>query len=203
MDSSSFVDRYAGARDDFFRRLYGLDFVYKLMLSILFACLTGLSAMVRFYTPWSPVPVTAQTFVVLMCGVVLGRRFGAISQIIYAGAGLAGLAVLGGSWFAGDILFTGGYVLGFIVSSLLLGHVVEKHPRSRGFLPMFGFMLLANFVIIYGLGVLQLAAVLGTLDITELLAVGVAPYVPGDVIKVFLAASAAHAILPKHAYEDA
>jgi biotin transport system substrate-specific component len=203
MDSGSFVDRYGGARDSFFKRLYGLDFVYKLMLSILFACLTGLSAMVRFYPPWSPVPVTAQTFVVLMCGVVLGRRFGVVSQIIYAGAGLVGLAVLGGSWFAGDLLFTGGYVLGFIVSSLLLGHVVEKHPRSRDFLPMLGFMLLANFVIIYGLGVLQLAAVLGTLDITELLTIGVMPYIPGDIIKVLLAASAAHVILPKHAGEEA
>jgi biotin transport system substrate-specific component len=194
--SGSFADGYRSFRYELFRRRDELSVTHRLALSVLFAFLTGLSAMIRVYLPWSPVPVTAQTFVVLMSGVLLGRRYGAISQAIYAGAGLISLSVFGSSWFAGDILFTGGYVLGFAAAALFLGHFADKRSSPIKFLQMLGLMFFANFIIIYGLGVLQLAFVLGTFDLSKLLAVGVLPYLSGDVIKVFLAASVAYAALP-------
>ena len=193
--SGSFADGYR-IRYELFRRRDELNVTCRLALSVLFAFLTGLSAMVRVYLPWSPVPVTAQTFVVLMSGVLLGRRYGAISQAIYAGAGLACLSIFGNSWFAGDILFTGGYVLGFAIAALFLGHFADKRTSPIKLTQMLGLMLFADFVIIYGLGVLQLAFVIGTFDLSKLLAVGVLPYLPGDITKVFLAASAACAALP-------
>jgi biotin transport system substrate-specific component len=196
MIPSSFADGCMSFRYELFRRWDELSVTYRLALSVLFAFLTGLSAIVRVYLPWSPVPVTAQTFVVLMSGVLLGRRYGAISQAIYAGAGLICLSVFGSSWFAGDILFTGGYIAGFAIAALFLGHFADKLTSPVKLMQMLGLMFFANFIIIYGLGVLQLAVVLGTFDLSKLLAIGVLPYLPGDVTKVFLAASIAYAALP-------
>jgi biotin transport system substrate-specific component len=196
MIPSSFADGCRSFRYELFRCRDELNVTYRLVLSVLFAFLTGLSAIVRVYLPWSPVPVTAQTFVVLMSGVLLGRRYGAISQALYAGAGMICLSVFGSSWFAGDILFTGGYIVGFAIAAMFLGHFADKLTSSIKFLPMLGLMFFANFIIIYGLGVLQRAVVLGTFDLSKLLATGVLPYVPGVVRMVFLAASVAFAALP-------
>lgn len=73
-----------------FRWRYELAIPKKIALAIGVACLVGLLAQVRFYIPWSPVPITGQTFAVLLAGVVMGRRWGGISLAIYATLGIAG-----------------------------------------------------------------------------------------------------------------
>jgi len=150
--------------------------------------------MVRFYLPWSPVPVTAQTLVVLVSGAALGRRYGGISQALYAVAALIS-ASTGIMWFAGDLLFTGGYISGFIAAALFIGYFTEK--RSPNFFFILGLMVFANFIIIYGLGLLQLAVALGTHDVAELLTIGVLPFIPGDITKIVLASSLSYTILSK------
>ncbi len=183
----------------FNNRLFGqlreLENTRMIVLSLIFVCLTGLSAMVKFYIPWSPVPVTAQTLVVLMSGAVLGRRYGGISQVLYVVAGMISASIATIPWFAGELSFTGGYVFGFIVAALFIGYFTEKH--SPNFLFTLGLMVFANFIIIYGFGLLQLAMVLGAHDVANLLTIGALPYIPGDMAKIVLASSLSYTILSK------
>ncbi|MCL0053110.1 biotin transporter BioY [Dehalococcoidales bacterium] len=98
-----------------FKWRYELSIPKKLVLALGFACLTGLVAQVKFPVPWSPVPITGQTFAVLLAGVLLGRWWGGVSMAIYAGLGFIGLP-----WFAvgGLASPTGGYIIGFSLGSL-------------------------------------------------------------------------------------
>src|SRR3972149_4985549 len=88
-----------------------------LSLSFAFAAFTGVCAQVRFYLPFTPVPVTGQVFAVLLCGVLLGPAFGAFSQLLYIALGVAG-----GPWFVlGPVGPTGGYIVGFVLAPAIVG----------------------------------------------------------------------------------
>ena len=200
-------ENYLKARYLFFRWRYSLAFVKKVALAFGMACVTGLVAQIRIPLPWSPVPITGQVFVVLLSGVILGKWWGGISQTIYAGLGVAGIP-----WFAGlkgglGVLIgpTGGYIMGFILASVFMGYFTDKYIRARSFRNMIMLMAFANFVLIYSLGLLQLAVwfymVEGTrVTIWRLLLMGAIPFIIGDIIKIFLASASAKAILPKEAY---
>ena len=168
------------------------------------ACFTGLAAQVRVPLPWTPIPITGQTFAVLLSGILLGRWYGGLSQVFYIGAGAAGLP-----WFAGwsggisHLLGpTGGYLIGFILAALFLGHFVDRYIRARSFFPIFALMFFANFILIYLPGLLQLSAVTGARDIYKLLTMGAIPFISGDIVKVIAAAALAKAITPKRAYHS-
>ena len=75
------------AKYDAFKWRYELSLPWKLVLALGMAALTGLLAQVRVPLPWSPVPITGQTFAVLLAGVLLGRWWGGISLAFYAGLG--------------------------------------------------------------------------------------------------------------------
>ena len=77
---------------------------YKFTLSVSFAVLTGLSAQLRLILPVTPVPVTAQTVVVLLSGIFLGPVFGALSQVMYLSWGLVGMPWFSGVSFRGSTL---------------------------------------------------------------------------------------------------
>lgn len=201
------VARVDRTKYDVFRWRYELSVPKKLALAIGVAGLTGLLAQTRILLPWSPVPVTGQTFAVLLAGVLLGRWWGGISLAIYAGVGAAGL-----SWFSGwsgglGHLAgpTGGYVIGFILAALFLGYFTDTYIRSRSFLSMLALMLFANFVLIYVPGLLQLGlwvrSVTGEpITFTTLLGMGAIPFIPGDITKAVMAAAIARGIAPKLAY---
>ena len=95
MEINMYIDRYKNVRLNLFKWRYELNFVYKLILALSFACLTGLLAQLRFYIPGTPVPVTGQVFGVILAGVLMGT-WGGISQVMYIGIGAAGVP-----WFAG------------------------------------------------------------------------------------------------------
>ena len=192
---------------DFFRWRYELSVPKKLALAVGIACLTGLIAQIRVPLPWSPVPVTGQTFAVLLAGVLLGRWWGGTSMAIYAGLGAAGLPWFSGwsggvGYLAGP---TGGYIIGFILAALFLGHFTDSYVRSRSFLSMLALMLVANFVLIYAPGLLQLGLWLNLIKgepvaFTTLLGMGVVPFIAGDITKALIAATIARGITPKSAY---
>lgn len=192
---------------DVFRWRYELSIPTKLALAVGIACLTGLAAQVRFPLPWSPVPVTGQTFAVLLAGVLLGRWWGGISLAIYAGLGVAGVPWFTGwgsglGYLAGP---TGGYIIGFILAALFLGHLTDKYVRSRSFLSMLGLMLFANFILIYIPGLLQLGLWFNLVKgdpatVSSLLMMGVLPFIAGDITKAALAAAVARGVTPKSAY---
>jgi biotin transport system substrate-specific component len=197
-----------------FRWRYELALPKKIALALGIACLIGVVAQVRFYVPWSPVPVTGQTFAVLLAGVVMGRRWGGISVALYAAIGAAGVP-----WFApqaGMPAFsaggighltgaTGGYIAGFVLAALFLGYFVDKYVKARRFVSMLGLMLFASLVLVYLPGLIWLGLWLNFISGTPasasaVIAMGAAPFIVGDVIKVVAAAALARAITPKTNY---
>jgi biotin transport system substrate-specific component len=192
---------------DVFRWRYELSIPKKLALAVGIACFTGLLAQIRVPLPWSPVPVTGQTFAVLLAGVLLGRWWGGISLAIYAGLGAAGLPWFSGwsggvGYLAGP---TGGYIIGFILAALFLGYFTDTFIRSRSFVSMLALMLFANFVLIYVPGLLQLGLWVNLVKgepvtFTTLLGMGAVPFIAGDVTKAVIAAAIARGVTPKLAY---
>ncbi|HEY4711594.1 MAG TPA: biotin transporter BioY [Dehalococcoidia bacterium] len=190
-------------RYNVFRWRYELSIPKKLALAIGMACLTGLLAQARIVLPWSPVPVTGQTFAVLLAGVFLGRWWGGVSMAIYAVLGFAGVP-----WFSGwasGLGATGGYIFGFVLAALFLGHFTDKYIRSRSFLSMLGLMLSASLILIYVPGLIWLGLWLNLVKgspvtFVTLLTMGLIPFLAGDVIKAVLAAAVAKGVTPKKAY---
>jgi biotin transport system substrate-specific component len=192
---------------DAFRWRHELSLPRKLALSLAMAAVTGLLAQARVQLPWSPVPVTGQTFGVLLAGVLLGSWWGGVSMAMYAGLGAAGVPWFTGlngglAYLAGP---TGGYVFGFILASLFLGYFTDRYVRSRSFFSMLALMLFANFFLVYGPGLLQLGLWSGLVKgqpvgFTTLLLMGAVPFIAGDVTKAAAAALIARAVTPKSAY---
>ncbi|MDK1018592.1 MAG: biotin transporter BioY [Actinomycetota bacterium] len=159
--------------------------VSTIALMIGFALFTALAAQIRFYLPGTPVPITAQTFAVLLSGAVLGSRSGAGSQLIYWLMGAIGLPVFAqtsGGWAVATGA-TFGYLLGFIVAAWVVGTLAERGgDRSvRTAIPAF----LAGNAIIYLFGVPWLMLSVPSIDtLAAALAAGLAPFVVGDLIKI-------------------
>jgi biotin transport system substrate-specific component len=204
----SMVNNYFEKRYTFFKWRHDSSFVNKTVLALIMACITGISAQIVIPLPWTPVPVTGQTFAVLMAGIVLGRYWGGISQAIYVGIG-----ILGVPWFAGMsggyvalLSASGGYLVGFVIMALFLGHFTDKYIRARSFIPMLGLMFLANFVLLYVPGVIGLGAWMymagAQPTLWSLLAMGVLPFVIGDLMKIGGAAALTKIITPKESFCD-
>jgi len=200
-------DRWQIARYNAYRWRYELSSTQKFALALGMACIIGLAAQVRIPLPWTPVPITGQTFAVLLAGVLLGRWWGGISVVAYAGLGAAGLPWFAG--WAGGVGHlagpTGGYIIGFILAALFLGYFTDNYIRARSFLTMLGLMLFANFVLIYIPGLIQLHLWLNlvkgeAVSLYQVLAMGLFPFVAGDVTKAIAAAAVARGVTPKQPY---
>ena len=183
-----------------FRARYEASVLKKLLFAFSMACLTGILAQVRFHLPWTEVPITGQTFAVLLSGILLGRWWGGISQAIYVGLGIAGVP-----WFSGFTsgvkIFTMGYLFGFILAALFVGFMTDSFIRSRGFLPMLGICLFANFALIHIPGLLWYAAFTGIWSPPILLSKCLLPFIPGDIIKAVIPCSVASKLItPKTSY---
>lgn len=95
------------------------------LLVVGFALLTALGAQVRI--PIQPVPITLQTFFVLLGGLMLGPNLGALAQVLYVSLGAAGAPVFAGEGVGRAYLLgpTGGYLLGFAASAWLVGQLIR------------------------------------------------------------------------------
>jgi biotin transport system substrate-specific component len=157
------------------------------LLVVAGAALTAVAAQLRFTMPWSPVPYTGQTAAVLLVGVGLGWRLGALSMLLYLAVGLMGAPVFTGGGHGIEHLLgaTGGYLIGFVAAAALVGRLAERGwDRTPG--RVVALMLLGNAVI-YLLGVTVLAAVL-EMPAGEALWRGAAVFLPWDAFKVVVAA---------------
>ncbi len=159
-------------------------------LVIGFALLTAALAQFSFTLSFTPVPVTGQTLGVLLSGAALGFRLGASSQILYLIMGAVGLPFYTQGASGWDILkgYTGGYIVGFIFASALIGFLAER-GKDRHVSSAIGSFLLGT-IIIYAFGALWLAHVLN-LPVFEgpksAMALGVVPFLFGDLLKAFTA----------------
>ena len=152
------------------------------------AAFVGLSAQIAFYLPWNPaVPLTLQTFAVILTAGALGSLRGVAAMAIYALLGSIGLP-----WFAqGSSGFGGpafGYIIGFIVAAFVVGRIAESGV-TRSFGRSVGLMVLGS-VIIYAIGATWLKFSLGVpwFGADSAWAYGVKDFIIGDVIKLLAAA---------------
>jgi biotin transport system substrate-specific component len=159
-------------------------FVRQLVLIVGGAAFVGISAQIAIPLPFTPVPLTLQTFAVLLTGAALGSMRGALSMALYAVVG-----ILGVPWFAeGSSGFSApsfGYILGFILAALVVGRIAE-HGATRSATRTAGLMIVGNLVI-YAVGVTWLKFALGV-DFATAIALGATPFLIGDAIKIAAAA---------------
>jgi biotin transport system substrate-specific component len=145
--------------------------------SIFLALLARLSIPV----PFSPVPITGQTFGILFLGTVLGSRLGVLSVIAYISEGLVGLPIFAGG--AAGFLYllgpTGGYLIGFIPAVYLVGYLAEKGWTNK-FTTTFITMIIGT-VNIFVFGIIWLAVTAG---FETALKIGLYPYISGAAVKI-------------------
>lgn len=175
-----------------------LNWTRAILLAILGSAIVAIAAQVS--VPMVPVPMTLQTLAVLAVGAAYGARLGAITLALYALEGAAGLPVFAnfqaGLFLpSGEIIATGGYIIGFILAAGLVGYLVEKGWGANVF--KLGGAMLLGAAVLYVPGLIWLFGwliVMKGMDATSAITVafssGVLPFILGDIIKAVLAALA-------------
>lgn len=151
------------------------------------ALLIYLTARIAFPVPGSPVPVTGQTFGVLLVGGALGFRRGLAATAVYVALGLIGLPFFAEGKGGLSIVLgaTGGYLIGFVIAGAIVGRLAEL-GWDRHLAGAVGAMAIGN-ALIYVVGLPWLAVVTRS-DVQTTLANGLYPFVLGDILKLMLAA---------------
>jgi biotin transport system substrate-specific component len=148
------------------------------------AALVGIAAQIAIPLPFTPVPLTLQTFAVLLVGASLGSLRGALSMVVYLIVGMVGVP-----WFAeGSSGFSNasfGYILGFIFAAFIVGRLAERGASTTA-LRSAGLMVVGNLAI-YAIGVTWLKFAIDVNWATAL-SLGVVPFLIGDAVKIALAA---------------
>lgn len=166
-----------------------LDWTRSISLAVVFSLLTALAA--QIVIPIGPVPITGQTFAVLLTGALLGSRLGAMAMIVYLVEGGAGLPFFYGGHGGIAHLFgpTGGYLVAFPAAAFITGAFAENDWDKR-FLTAVAAMFVGSIVILLA-GWAWFSLVMHTAMLAAF-KVSVAPHIIGDIIKIFAAA----AVLP-------
>lgn len=197
------MENYYSTRKNVFERIQDASTATKVIMSLIMACITGIMAQIIIPLPWTPVPITAQTFAVLCSGLFLGKKYGCLSQIFYVVLGVAFIPWFGGMTGGLEVLLgsTGGFLIGFIIAAYFIGLITEKYAHARSFTRMAVVIGVANFALIYIPGLAGLALFLSsqgmTFGIVDLLMMGLIPFIAGDIVKILGAAAISKAFLPK------
>jgi biotin transport system substrate-specific component len=152
------------------------------------ALLTALCAQVSIPVPGSPVPITGQTFAVLLCGAALGANRGAAAMGLYLLLGVVGLPVYADADSGVHVVWgaTGGYLVGFVIAGYVVGRLAEarldRTPLKA--LPLFT----VGSLIVFGIGVPWLA-ISADLTPAQAIAAGFTPFILGGIVKAVLAAA--------------
>lgn len=161
--------------------------IHNVGLIVAFSLLIGLSARIAILLPFTPVPITMQTLTVLLTGMLLGSRLGALTLVAYLIEGALGLpvfspGVIGVGAFLGP---TGGYLIGFAFAAALVGFLAERGWDRRATTTLLA-MVLGNLVIYtFGVGFLT-----RLMPLPASIAAGLVPFLVGDVVKILLAMAA-------------
>lgn len=154
------------------------------VLILAFSLVTALSAQIAVPLPFSPVPLTGQTFGVLLTGALLGPRLGACALLLYLAEGSIGLPFFAGGLGGAARVFgpTGGYLLAYPFAAALVGWLSGRGWDRRP-LTMLAAMFFGSLVI-YAFGAAMLTRFVGS---HNALTLGVWPFLPGDTLKALLA----------------
>jgi biotin transport system substrate-specific component len=154
------------------------------MLVIGGSLLIALCAQLSFYLPVSPVPVTMQTFAVILTGALLGSKRGVMSIAAYLTEGALGLPVFAGGKMGLVILMgpTGGYLLGFLAAAFLTGYLAERGWDRKYWTMALAMTLGTALIFIFGLAWLSIV-----LTDAPVLKIGLYPFIPGAILKIGMA----------------
>ena len=170
---------------------------HKLAAAALFIGVTTGLARARFFLPDNPVPITLQTFGVLMAGAVLGWRWGLVSICGYYLLGMAGAPVFqgGGNGWKYISGATGGYLVGFILATYITGYLTQRGwSRGRALWP-----IALGAIAVYIPALIWLTVFdLGWPQPGKLFSSAVYPFIPGDLLKL-MAAGLATGVLWRYA----
>ena len=151
-----------------------------------FVLATAFGAYIRIPIPGTPVPITLQTFFVALSGAVLGKRLGFFSQASYIFLGAIGLPIFQGLGFGTAHIFgpTGGYLIGFMASSYLVGRMLEKEVSNPYRIIA---SLAAGNALLYGLGIAWLMF-LYRISFFNAVTIGLIPFLTVEAVKISAAA---------------
>ena len=167
------------------------------ILASLFAVLTAVGALIRI--PFPLVPLSFQTLMVILAGLVLGSKYGALSQVIYLMLGLMGIPVFTGGGGIHYIFHpTFGFLGGFVAGAWLAGSPFSGWGNTLG---NYIFRAILATAAIYLSGILYLYLNLNflagkTISIIEVAKIGMVPFIPGDILKITAASFLASRIIP-------
>lgn len=166
----------------------------QMILCAFFAALTAVLSQIAVPLPFTPVPVNLATLSVFLSGALLGARYGALSQLLFVLLGGIGLPVF--SQFTGGLGAlagpTGGYLIGYVLASLVTGLLTSRKSSGRshaGKLPVRNVLAMsAGLLVCYCLGTAWFLSITG-IGLVESLLLCILPFLPGDALKIVLAAS--------------
>ncbi|MBO6001426.1 MAG: biotin transporter BioY [Spirochaetales bacterium] len=154
----------------------------------LFAAISAISGFLAVPVPGTPVPIVLQNMMVVLSGMLLGPVLGTLSTLLFVVAGILGLPILSGGTggFAKLMSPTGGFIVGYVISSLVAGLILGR--------PMYGKKVsivktivaaFTGFVVMYIPGILHFMNIMDA-DLKESLMLCILPYLPGDLLKLIL-----------------
>ena len=159
----------------------------QIVICFVFSIFIAMASQVAFPIPFSPVPITGQTFAVILTGLLLGRNRAILTMLLYLAQGALGLPVFASVGLPGIARLlgpTGGFLLGFVAMAAYLGHMAER-GWTRSFIQLFYILIVSEFIL-YGFGLFRLSAFVPS---NKLLAAGLIPFIPGDLFKIILVSS--------------
>lgn len=156
----------------------------KLVYCALFAAIIAVAS--QIFVPVQPIPINAGLFAVLLCGGMLGKKYGTLSVVVYILLGIMGAPVFAGFRGGLGVLAgpTGGYIAGYVVIAFVAGAVCEKTKKLKYTIP---FMILA-VMLCYCLGTLWFCVTTGN-GFVSAFSMCVIPFVPWDILKIVLAST--------------
>lgn len=163
-----------------------LSFTYKITILVILNIF--LIACSQISIPLNPVPITLQTLGIFLIASIAGPKYGTLVVISYIVEGIAGLPVFANYKGGIQVLLgpTGGYLLGFIFATFLIGNLLKNHSIASNknlFIQIFLILILGN-IVIYFLGILQLSLFVG---IENSIKIGILPFIIGDLAKISFA----------------
>ena len=166
----------------------------------LMAAVTAVAAQIAIPLPFSPVPFTLQVPAVVLSGLLLGPRYGALAQAIYVLVGAVGVPVFAGFKGGLGVIFgpTGGYLISYPLAAAVAGlaaYAVARSSSRRRALTVGSLWGVAALAVIYAIGAGWLSVVTD-LPLAVAVAQGVLPFVVFDLVKVVVAALVAVAAAP-------
>lgn len=158
-----------------------------LTLCGLFASLTAVGAFLSIPLPFTPVPINLATIIVFLAGGLLDAKYGTLAMVTYTLLGLCGAPVFSGFASGPGVLLgpTGGYIVGYIICSLIIGLLLQHTPTPTFAKTVFAIML--GLFAIYALGTTWFMILTGN-NLGSALTMCVLPFLIGDALKIILSA---------------